>query len=474
MQKTPLLFLIILIEGYVVLACELLAIRQLTPFIGSGIETVSIIISGILLPLATGYNAGGGAFEKHYANATKRGKKPPTIRKILLKNILSALVVLTLGLSYPFLEMFFFVLHHLGIDNRLLQAACYTLIFLVAPVFLLAQTVPLVSNYFSRRKLSEITGKMLFFSTTGSFLGSVFSTIVLMTTIGVHNTVIVTLGLLCALGLIITGRKLRYETVLCPLLLGIVYLLNNNTIMQAFHVVSNDPYNMISVLKVPGEDSLILAVNRSGSSKWSSDPKNRFTYVTYIEKNFIEPISAKGSTPRDILIIGAGGFTMGLNDTVNHYTFVDIDPTLKTVVEKYFLPEKLTPNKQFIASSARAFVHSSSKKYDLVILDVYTNMMSIPMECVTQEFLRDVRAMLKDQGIVVANIIASPIFSDKFSVRYDHTFASVFPAHTRQVIGDFAPSAKNQNILYIFFNNAFTSDNTIYTDDKNTYSLDRK
>jgi hypothetical protein len=38
MSKTRLFFLVILIEGYVVLACELLAIRQLIPFVGSGTE----------------------------------------------------------------------------------------------------------------------------------------------------------------------------------------------------------------------------------------------------------------------------------------------------------------------------------------------------------------------------------------------------------------------------------------------------
>ncbi len=53
------LFLIIFLEGYVVLSTELLAIRLLLPFTGSGTDTVSIIIAAILMPLAFGYFAGG-------------------------------------------------------------------------------------------------------------------------------------------------------------------------------------------------------------------------------------------------------------------------------------------------------------------------------------------------------------------------------------------------------------------------------
>ena len=49
----------IALEGYVVLAVELLAIRQLTPYVGNAIDTVAIVIAAVLLPLAFGYEAGG-------------------------------------------------------------------------------------------------------------------------------------------------------------------------------------------------------------------------------------------------------------------------------------------------------------------------------------------------------------------------------------------------------------------------------
>ena len=61
MFSSPLLLGAIAIEGYAVLAVELIAIRQLTPYVGNATDTVAIVIAAVLLPLAFGYEAGGRA-----------------------------------------------------------------------------------------------------------------------------------------------------------------------------------------------------------------------------------------------------------------------------------------------------------------------------------------------------------------------------------------------------------------------------
>ena len=483
MKKTHLLFLTILLEGYVVLACELLAVRQLIPFVGSGTEIIAIIISGVLLPLAVGYNAGGNAFKRLYRKQRLRGKQALSIRTALIHNMITAIAILGVGLSYPFMELFFDTITLLGITHRLAQAALYVLIFLVTPVFLLGQTVPLVSNYFSRQRLSEITGRMLFFSTAGSFLGSVFSTIVLMTTIGVHFTVVITLGLLGLLCVLLSMKKITAEHIICVVLLATIYSVNNEQTMKYFHIVSDNAYNMVNVFENKKTNVAVLSVNRSASSMISRNGEKLNTYVQYIEDNFIMPFAQPGDTPMEILVVGSGGFTVGLADTVNHYTFVDIDPALKNVAQTHFLLQDLSPNKQFAVASARAFVHSASKQYDLIILDTYTNQLAIPAETTTREYLQEVKKLLKPEAILVANIIASPNFADAFSVRYDNTFSGVFPKHSRQWVGATNPLKteghnrkewRPANMLYIYYNNALMSDDTIYTDDKNTYSLDVK
>jgi len=480
-MPTRLLYLTILIEGYVVLAVELLAIRQLLPFAGSGVEVVAIAISGVLLPLAIGYHYGGIAYARAFARARRRGTRPPSIRRILQLNIVIALLILTFGLSYPVLEDFFGFLTNHGVRHRLAQTSAYTTIFLVLPVFLLGQTVPLISRYFSRRRLSEITGRMLFFSTTGAFFGSVFSTLVLMSFIGVHNTVIVTLGMLAALAVMLGGKGRRRGAAAAIALFLLAVILNCGIGLRAVGVVSDNAYNIARVIPLPEEDAKILMLNRSPSSEIGHDPEQRADYIKYIEKSFIATMPP-ATGPRDILVIGAGGFTLGVNDTFNHYIFVDIDPAMKDIAEQHFLPEKLTPNKQFVASSARAFLRRDDKHYDLIVLDAFQNAYAIPMECTTREFLQDVKARLKPNGVVAANIFASPDFRDKFSARYDRTFGSVFPIHARHAIEEFDPWRQEDatdpahylaNVIYVYFNTPLAGDDTIYTDDKNTYSIDR-
>jgi hypothetical protein len=478
MRKTEFLFLIILIEGYVVLSCELLAIRQLVPFVGSGTEIVAIIISGVLLPLALGYHFGGNAYQRSDLNTAPPPLPTPSIRRILLRNLLIALGILSVGLSSLFLHLYFDLLIFLGVSNRLCQAASYALLFLVVPVFLLGQTVPLTSNYFSKQRLSAITGKMLFFSTAGSFLGSIFSTIVLMSTIGVHNTVIVTLALLALLCILLSGKRLHTHVIVAVGLLALVFALNNNWIMRLFGIVSDDAYNTIRVEEMPEQKGLDFVVNNSSASRLAKDPKNSFAYVRYLEDKFIYPLVDLGEPARDILIVGAGGFTMGFNDTLSNYTFVDIDPNIREVAEKDFLHRPLSPNKKFLAVSARGFLQHADRKYDLIILDTYTNRHAIPMECTTREYLQQVKALLKVNGILAANIVSSANFSDAFTVRYDRTFAGVLSPHTRQIIGDYnpwdqTPGNNNVNVIYTYVNNPLAKDIGIYTDDKNTYSSDR-
>jgi len=472
-SKDRLLFLTILLEGYVVLASELLAIRTLIPFVGSGTEVVAIVISAVLLPLAAGYHVGGQRFQK--AQAARNGKVV-SIRKLLLKNLLSAMLPLSLGFSYVVQELFFALLVGIGISHHIPQTAVFCLVFLVYPVFLLAQTIPLLSNYFSRRHLSEITGRMLFFSTLGSFAGSVFSTIVLMMWIGVHYTLVFTMALLAALVLMLTRRWHDFDNVIALFVLGVVYLLNNQALLRDMDIVANNQYSIVRIYEDAAHERRIMDINRSTSSAYAKNPENRFKYLQFIEKNVVNPAIASDS-PKKFLILGAGGFTLGVDDDLNDYTFVDIDASLKKTAETHLLPTALGANKKFVPMSARVFLVRDTEKYDFIMIDLYTHQLSIPMEATTVEFLQAVKRHLKPGAVVIANVIGSPDFSDLFTVRYNNTFRSVFPHFTLQVTGALKPWGAPEpvhNMLYVYHHRPeFMGDAGVYTDDLNSYSLDR-
>lgn len=468
LRRHPLLFTVILIEGYVVLAAELLAMRLLIPFVGSGVEVVAIVISGVLLPLAAGYHAGGGRLQRMIP--------PRSVRKLLIRNLLGAMLALSFGLSFLFIGAWFEWLSRIGITHPLVQATCYVAVFLVYPVYLLAQTVPLVSHYFSHQRLSSATGRMLFFSTIGSFLGSVLSTLLLMNWLGVHLTAWLTIALLAMAVLLLLRRVLSYEALLALCCVALMWAMNKPSSLASIGVVASNAYNTASIRENKHDNSKELLLNFSLSSKYAADPENRYAYIRALEDIIIRPLLQDDAPVMDILVIGAGGFTLGWDDRKNNYTFVDIDKDLQAISEAHLLPEKLPPNKRFIADSARRFLaqRKGDKRYDVIVVDVFSNRDSVPLEVTTVEFWQDVEASLKPMGVVAANVIMSPSFRNRFSARIVNTFSAVFPHHVRQVPYVFSiwSMSENDNVLLIHRNRG-TSDAATYSDDRTSHSIDR-
>ncbi len=466
---TFMLFIIIVVEGYIVLSTEILAIRQTIPYVGSGTDTVSVIIAAVLMPLAFGYHYGG-----RFKPYKLFGRLITTRRKLIL-NILLATSILLFGMSHGFINQFFRLLSSVDIHDRILQTSIYSVIFLVLPVYLLGQTVPLISRYFSKEKLSRITGKILFFSTTGSFLGAIGSTLVLMATIGVHHTVSLNF-LLATILVILLSKRVRSKAVIlsCLITLGAISF-NSDKVMDRYKIRRNNLYNTIVTLETKnGERWLYL--NNNASSKFT-EGKRKHGYIEFAEQIALYPIL--GSVPpRNILIIGSGGFTFGHNDKNNLYTFVDIDKDLKGVAEKYILKEPLGENKTFVAKPARAFLNETDQKFDVIYLDAYLGGVSIPEHLVTIEFFEQVKAHLKDDAVLISNMILSPHFNNMFSRNIDNTFRAVFPHVSRHIIGnryDLWSDSETllTNMAYIYKHNADMDTGGVYTDNKNTVFYDK-
>ena len=470
---TNALFTVILLEGFVVLAVELLAIRQLLPFVGSSTDVVAIIIAAVLMPLSFGYYAGGNFKAKRLAKGSMF-----TIRKKLIRNMLVASVFYLCAISYPLLVEFFEVLKDLGIEGERLKTAIYAVLFMVYPVFLMGQTIPLVTNYFKYHKLSDITGKILFFSTLGSFCGSIVSTIVLMATIGVHNTVIVIFGLILIIVSLLSKKSYRHSMFFAISVFVIAFALNNNTVMQKFNIVSNNQYSTTKIFVREGGNIVDLNVNHSGSARMSKSYSSMFDYVQFIENSFIKPtLKNENIAPMDILVLGAGGFTMGYGDTKNSYEYVDVDKDLLEIAETYLLENPLEENKKFFAQGARAYLNENDKKFDLIIVDLYSNEMSIPSHLITQEFYASVKEHLKPLGVVAMNVIAKPYFDDEYSRNIDATIRSVFTPVNRHIIRSYSPWVDEQgdvNTIYVYVDHEhFEEPTKIYTDNLNTHYLDK-
>ena len=550
MSRTLFLFLVIIIEGYVVLSTELLAIRQTLPYVGNGTDTVSIIIAAVLMPLAFGYYyggrykperkgdrhrsvrnkfivagvflffvviiegfvvlsrplsargqmapyAGGGtctlaiiitaalivlALGYYYAGRqTPEGNKGGylSVRNKLINNIIIAAIFLLPALSYLPLNLFFYGLSQNGIHHRVLTTTIYSLLFIVTPVYLLGQTIPLLSNYFSSEKLSRITGKMLFFSTMGSFLGAVFSTLVLMSFFGVHITICVMFVLLTLLVFMIDKKKISEKPLLMLTITLSTFYINSPDMMRRLNIVGDNQYNTI-MINTDEHGAKHFIQNGNSSSMLTPDGR-KHAYIEFVEQHYINPIRSGNTPPKSILIIGAGGFTLGLEDDKNDYTYVDIDPSLKDISEKYFIERKLGKNKRFIAEDVRAYLNHAGKKFDFIMMDAYFGDTTIPEYLVTREFFQKVKDSLNENGIIAGNFILSPTFKDRMSQNLDNTLHNVFPHINRQIVADekhvfngWEPDINvRYNVIYSYYNNPGDSTHMIYTDDKNAVFFDK-
>lgn len=131
--------------------------------------------------------------------------------------------------------------------------------------------------------------------------------------------------------------------------------------------------------------------------------------------------------PKRILILGLGGGTlpMALNELLPEADIdvVEIDPAVVRVAREYF---GFAPSDRVdvFAQDGRVFVKRAAAQgetYDLVILDAF-NGEYIPEHLMTREFLEEVRALLGENGVLVANTFS-------ISDLYDHesaTYAAVF------------------------------------------------
>ena len=461
--KSHLLTLVCLL-GFSSLSFELIILRQLINFVGSNALITSIIMTVILLFLSVGYYIG---------SVISFAKRP--IRKYSERLLILMLFAYIFSSSFYLIRIYLYGFYLAGIRQSLGLVFVFSLLFLSAPSVFLG-FVTSVSGRFIHHFNPNYTGRFMAVDTLGSVLGSLGTTLVLMPFIGLANTILflIIINIICFL-LIAKPQRLKFHffSILAALFLTFIY--NNEKLMTGSEtLVKDDAISRVEIVPVDEQDgeyrSKLMKVNGSFSSKISSKEELNFEYINFINKTFIQNMPK--SEPQEILVLGAGGFTIGLNDTFHHYTYLDIEKDLQKISEKYFLNAPLSENKKFIARDAYLFLLNDKKKYDLIIVDVYSAVKSIPMNFTTENFFKLVKAHLKENAIMIANIITSPNFKSKFSKRIDNTLRKALGnTLQRSILQTYNPYAKDSvNIEYIYYNTY--SDDTVYTLNKNTSFYD--
>jgi predicted membrane-bound spermidine synthase len=448
-----LIFIVVFIEGFVSVAIEILTIRQLLPVVGGSVIVTSLVIGIFLLFLALGYRKGG--------------RIQTNLQQTLQRNFFIASIWLGTGLSYLFIFFFF-----LYLQNNLEISTTYSLIFylllVVAPlIYILGQTIPVTMNMIKYDKsIGKIGGDTLGLSTLGSFLGAVVTATVFMNYFGVAWTVFINSILLLGLAILFSANKhsVSIQLIFAVLFSYFIYVINI-AIEEKLFVKTNNyaNYEIVQTHPTPNDEEKILLINNSYSSIIKKDKKG-FAYIEAIKKILFEDLQLRHA---NILVLGAGGFSLSAeNNFQNKFTYVDIDPNLKSIVVPNFIKRLNDP---LIVDDARHFVNASQNQYDAIVIDVFSNVKSIPAHLLTKEFMSDVKNKLSTNGTAIFNIIANPNLLDLYSKRIDNTIRLIFQ-HCMTTPLSYANALTN--IIYVCRKNDDPVDRMVYSDNLNRATTD--
>jgi spermidine synthase len=114
-------------------------------------------------------------------------------------------------------------------------------------------------------------------------------------------------------------------------------------------------------------------------------------------------------------------------------------------------------------------VVETRKRYDAVVVDVYSARTSIPGHLVTREFWRDTRAALKPGGVMLANLILDGPLASPYA---RNLLATIESAYGRCAVEVLAKSAPVSNVIVSCFASPGTTTVQLYVDERNRADID--
>lgn len=445
---------VLMLEGLASSGLQIIAIRQSVPFVGSSILSTSIIISVFLGALAAGYMFGGRVDGGRY-------------RAVLSRNLLICIPLFGIGMSYLFHEIFYVLLAAMTegsalLSSPLVHVSLFSMLVLAPLVFLLAQTVPLLLNSSPKKRHSEAAGDATAFSTIGNVIGCLLTSLVLMHYLGVAASIVINCFILAICLLIIAGaHQGAYLKKIPAPLAFLCFIYASNISVGGVYLEYDNAYSNTQIIEVEGGRNLV--VNRSYASYIGDDGTSTHQYIEMARNGIVGRAAGK-----DMLVLGSGGFTLTReDDPFNSVIYVDIDPSLVKVSEEKFLKRKIAG--EFHAEDARHYLIRAKRQWDFIVVDVYTNALSVPTHISTAEFYALVDKRLTRTGTAVINMLLDPMLKDDYSRNVDRTIRSSFGSCITDVNDLTAPVS---NVVY-FCSPKTTSKLTLYRDDSTQIDIDR-
>lgn len=434
-KEKAFLGLFVFCTGAAVMSVEFTAQRLLEPFFGNSEMVWATLIGIILLALSSGYALGG--------RAADRWPTPDAIALLALGS--GVFVALIPAISRPLLTAVSGGLLNTP-SGIVISALLGTSLLFILPVAALGAVSPYAVRLLVKNKetAGSKTGSLYFWSTFGSLAGTFIATLYAIPNLGVRETMWLSSAVLIVLGSVTLAKAIFLVLCTIPLLSSQL----SPPLLKPVHGLIAEvetPYQFAQVYRLPGGD-IALSVNDSTGIQSLYTPHNLtgLYYDAYLTLPFMFP----QSQPVKTLLIGmaAGTIPTLYNRDVDPYranvavTGVEIDPGLVNLGRKYF---HLSPRyARVINADGRVYLRSARSKYNLMIVDAYSQEIYIPFYLTTKQFFSQCRSHLNAGGILAMNVNVTSNRSPLL-LSVERTLATSFP----YVYSAKAPGAYNQLIL---------------------------
>ena len=377
-----------------VLVLEILGIRLLAPYVGLTLETTTAIIGTVLAGIAAGAALGGRAADSY---------EPRRILPAFLAG--GGLFALA---TVPLVRLLGSIFQGGGDPAALLLA----LIALFPPALALSAVTPLVAKLQLRdlEETGSVVGRLSAWATAGALVGTFATGFVIVPLVAVDVAVLVVGGGLVALGLWTGWRQEPAAT--GGRLAAVALLLAAGTLLAGSPCDAETTYHCARVdadEQRPSGRVLVLEDLRH-SYVDLDDPRHlEFDYVRWIG-DAVDRMAPPGR-PLDAVFVGGGGFTLprylSATRPGSRSRVLEVDEPLVELVRER-LELRTGPDLRVVTGDARITLRDEGTgSADLVVGDAF-GARSVPWHLATVEFARDVRRVLRPDGVYAVNVIDRP------------------------------------------------------------------
>lgn len=402
-------------SGMSIMAVELCASRLVAPFFGTSTFVWTNIIGVIMVALSVGYMVGGRLADRH------------ADLDFLLKLLLAAcayLLVLPFA-APPVLRWLTGALVGLQSSFSFLFAGSLAgiLLLFAPPIVLLGMTSPFLVRVLARHdRVGASAGRIFGISTIGSVLGTFLPVLVFIPAVGTGRTILIFAGTLfavAAFGLRRRGAAGVAAAAVVPFLVPIPEARRTPGLVWS----GESAYQYIEVFD--RGTMRFLSYNDGAGFQTVANKAGPFTGL-YYDYYALLPLFLR-RTEGTALLLGLGGGVIANQYRYFHPGFamdaVEIDPEVIRVAREHFA---LTDATRVFDQDGRVFANRSRDRYDIVIIDAYTQQIYVPFHMTTREFFRTVKDRLAEGGLVAMNVSSARDDAPLMSA-IDATLRTVFP-----------------------------------------------